>query len=120
MKIPIKVAATTNEKLTKKLSNNNINNAVRGSHNWWQNVKTITGKSKQTYQSEVINIAREWLTSDQSVDKLNTYYVEQGDSTDINIPEIPSFNCDIYTLYLIYLAKSTPARQPIQWISLAG
>ena len=47
-----------------KLSNNNINNAVRGSHNWWQNVKTITGESKQTNQSEVINIAGEWLTSD--------------------------------------------------------
>ena len=97
MKIPIKVAATTNEKRTKKLSNNNINNAVRGSHNWWQNVKTITGESKQTNQSEVISIAGEWLTSDQFVDKLNTYYVEQGDSTDINIPEIPPTNCDIYT-----------------------
>ena len=55
-----------------KLSNNNINNAVRGSHNWWQNVKTITGESKQTNQSEVINIAGEWLMSDQFVDKLNT------------------------------------------------
>ena len=91
MKIPIKVATTTNEKRTKKLSNNNINNAVRGSHNWWQNVKTITGESKQTNQSEVINIAGEWLTSDQFVDKLNTYYVEQGDSTDINIPVNPLY-----------------------------
>ena len=109
----------------KKLSNNNINNAVRGSHNWWQNVKTITGESKQTNQSEVINIAGEWLTSDQFVDKLNTYYVEQGDSTDINIPEIPPTNCDIYTdeiavfnlLSKINTRKATHSMDFPSWLS---
>ena len=80
-----------------KHSNNNIKNAVRGSHNWQQNVMTFTDESKQSNQSEVGNIAGGWLTRDQFVDKLNTYYVKLGDSTDINIPEIPPTNCDICT-----------------------
>ena len=69
-------------------TNNNINNTIKGSKTWWQNIKKLTGEINKTSQSPVIYIEDSWHSIGEFTSKLNRYYLQ--DHIEVEFPEIPT------------------------------
>ena len=76
------------QKFQQKQADNNINNVTKGSKQWWRNVKTITGETPSSNQSNYIRLDNEWLTPTSFCTKLNDYYLSIAGDTRVEFPEI--------------------------------
>ena len=68
-------------------TNNTINNTIKGTKTWWQNIKKLTGKQNNNKSSPTIFIDNNWLSNEEFCDKLNCHYLS-GHSP-VVFPEIP-------------------------------
>ena len=71
-----------------KMTNETINESIQGSKRWWHNVKKLTGDKHVTNQPAVMFMEDAWLSTEEFVNKLNSYYVQ--DHNEVVFPEIPS------------------------------
>ena len=79
----------------KKLTNNNVNNAVQGTRSWWSNIKNIIGEQPSKNRSTVVHIGDSWLSKEEFAEKLNQYYLEHHDDIAMEFPDIPTTSCAI-------------------------
>ena len=70
-------------------TSDNVNNVVRGSKNWWKNVKDLIGESPQVSSCPLISINDRWLNMLQFVNDLNSYYLADHESY---IPDFPDMH----------------------------
>ena len=56
-------------------TNNTINNTIKGTKTWWQNIKKLTGKQNNNKSSPTIFIDNNWLSNEEFCDKLNCHYL---------------------------------------------
>ena len=73
------------KQLLSKQTDGNVNFAIKGSKNWWQNIKHLTGESKKTQSAELTYINDEWITDSEFANKMNEYLGSFSKPTDFSI-----------------------------------
>ena len=71
----------------KQLTDNKINNVIKGTKSWWNNIKQLTGETAQSNTAPAIFIEDNWLSLEEFPTKLNDFYLR--DHSDVAFPEIP-------------------------------
>ena len=72
-----------------KMTDDNINTAMKGTKRWWNNIKQLSGDKKITNDHASAKfIDNVWLSTEELTHKLNSYYVENHNKVDF--PEIPA------------------------------
>ena len=106
-----------------KMTNETINESIQGSKRWWHNVKKLTGDKHVTNQPAVMFMEDTWLSTEEFVNKLNSYYVQ--DHNEVVFPEIPSGGIPISVTEMevfkfledIDTHKATSSEDYASWIS---
>ena len=106
-----------------KMTNETINESIQGSKRWWHNVKKLTGDKHVTNQPAVMFMEDTWLSTEEFVNKLNSYYVQ--DHNEVVFPEIPSAGIPISVTEMevfkfledIGTHKATSSADYASWIS---
>ena len=106
-----------------KQTNQNINNAIKGTKAWWHNIRKLTGEIPTRDDTPALYIEERWHSSNEFAQKLNEFYLQDHNKSDF--PEIPSSGISLHVteedtfklLEKINTTKSTSTADFPSWIS---
>jgi hypothetical protein len=66
-----------------------VNQAVRGSRQWWRSVKDLIGERKSSIEPPYVHINGEWLSNTKFIELLNDHYLSLHANVNLSFPVIP-------------------------------